>query len=95
MLGRPAEQVERRVEAARLQDLGEVLRLRLDDRVHLDADARQHADDGPADVAVVDVAVGRAVHADLEARPDSRPRRAASWRPPGSAFGRVKSLRRA
>ena len=64
--GRPAQQIERGLVAARLQHLGEVLRLGLRQQVHLDADPRQHADHGLTDRRVVDVAVIRAVHADLE-----------------------------
>ena len=63
----PAEQEERSLEAAGLEHFCEILRLRLRQQVHLDADARQHADDGLADQGVVDVAVVRAIHRHFEA----------------------------
>ena len=63
---RPAQQVEADVELRR-QHLAEVFRLRLGVQVHLDADLGEHADHRQADRLVVDVAVVRAIHADLEA----------------------------
>ena len=64
---RPAQEIERRIEAARRRDGCEEFRFRLGVEVDLDPDAREHADHRLADLLVVDIAVVRAIHLHFEA----------------------------
>src|SRR5204863_1262978 len=64
---RPAQQIERGVVLVCRAGFLEVLRLRHGVELHLDVDAGEHLRHGLTDTLVVDVAVVRAIHRDLEA----------------------------
>src|SRR5436190_2911768 len=64
---RPAQQIERGVVLVGRAGFLEVLRLRHGVELHLDVDAGEHLRHGLTDALVVDVAVVRAIHRDLEA----------------------------